>query len=293
MVTVCLADTVSLIIASFACAAGNLAEGAEGIMTFILLIILFPVIYIFVRPYFSKYRQLFEYLHSGWRSLLFLICFIYLLLTFAAAYPEPLADRTECFVLYALLSVTCLSLYALFLMLLLQKKKFYDMNIQLKEEQRWHNIAYVDILTGLKNRAAYMEYTNSMERELDARNVFIIMIDLDEFKRINDTFGHYVGDQTLKKIAEYLLAVFDRKEFEIFRIGGDEFVIVAVGIGQEELNNKMTELRSVVDASSLNCSFSFGIADVKTMQNNAMEDAWIRADRAMYKEKKEKKNGSV
>ena len=85
------------------------------------------------------------------------------------------------------------------------------------------NLAHHDLLTGLGNRVAleqYLKKTNNMEQSLS-----FLYLDLDGFKQINDTHGHQTGDLVLKEVANRLKES-TRKEDSIFRLGGDEFLIV-------------------------------------------------------------------
>ncbi len=75
---------------------------------------------------------------------------------------------------------------------LFQKKKLYDLNRQLTDSFHWHKIAYVDGLTGLRNRMAYIERINELARiRSDDNSIFAVMMDIDNFKQINDNFGHH------------------------------------------------------------------------------------------------------
>ena len=75
-----------------------------------------------------------------------------------------------------------------------------------------------DSLTGVYNRAGY----DVVKQSLDLKSTAVLIIDADNFKKINDMYGHLVGDQVLKKIEDALRAAF-RSEDYICRVGGDEF----------------------------------------------------------------------
>lgn len=97
---------------------------------------------------------------------------------------------------------------------------FRDITIEKElENQIWRN-ANVDALTGLSNRYAFQRHLKQLD---PSRPVSIFYIDLDDFKKINDTYGHKVGDEALKIMAKSLKAVFGQ-DFP-GRIGGDEFVV--------------------------------------------------------------------
>ena len=120
-------------------------------------------------------------------------------------------------------------------------------------------IAYLDELTGLQNRRKLHE-TISREIARNDRNnlsTCIGIIDLDGFKKINDSFGHQVGDSVLLEVTRRLNSSL-RKEDSIFRIGGDEFVILLVDIDSDlkiktTLNRVLKDLQAPfeLDNSSL------------------------------------------
>lgn len=145
---------------------------------------------------------------------------------------------------------------------------------------------YCDPLTGLYNRRQFEEY---MRMKINAyrgkRQLFLLMLDLNEFKGINDRFGHATGDQALMETASILRrCCADKKDF-LARIGGDEFVI----IGEQQHEAEVEDFRRVVEASSGTeapyiLSFSLGHA---VYRRGETSDEWFsRADEAMYASKK-------
>lgn len=92
----------------------------------------------------------------------------------------------------------------------------------------WHKIAYVDGLTGCANRTAYIEKLNDLERSsLMDHSICVLVFDIDNFKKVNDTKGHMAGDIILKQAAEILMNLFQSEATSVFRIGGDEFAVLA------------------------------------------------------------------
>ena len=288
-VTFCFVDTVTIIIGFFSRSVGIFGGTATGIAGCILSFILFTVIYIKSRPYFSRYRALLDSVQDGWGTSMVATILIYFLLVFSAAFPKPLIERPEYLAVYSVQSITVLSFYVVFIMSLFQKKRLYDLNKQQKNEKKWHKIAYVDALTNLNNRMSYIERIDKMER-VSAENKLIhaIMIDLDNFKQINDNLGHHIGDLTLQKAADFLRNIFPENGFEMYRIGGDEFAVIANGISKETIAEKISNI--VNFNPDIGCAFSAGYSQVNPTENNAMENAFIRADRAIYEAKKTKKH---
>ncbi len=290
-VTFCFLDTVTLVF-TFLTRATEISFGVgAGIAAYAVLCVLMLIIYIKGRPYFKKYRELIEEVKDGWGGMAISTLLIYILLIFTASYPTPMRERPEYIMPFVMLSVTLLSFYYVFISTLLQKRKLYELNIKLQREKLWHDMAYIDALTGMKNRMAYIERINQLERQKKQNDrIFAIMMDLDNFKNINDTLGHHTGDTTLKKAAQYLAEVFSEGDYEIFRIGGDEFAVIAVGVTEETVMEKLTQINENEIGSNTVFSFSVGCSEVQPEQNNSLENAFIRADSAMYKVKSHKKS---
>ncbi len=117
--------------------------------------------------------------------------------------------------------------------------------------------------------------------------ILAVMLDVDNFKNINDTFGHHTGDKILKQAAHRIASVFDGEHYETFRIGGDEFAVIAADVTVEDLESRLAQLE--VQREGLACSFSYGYARIDLAENNSMENAFMRADSNMYLQKKAKK----
>lgn len=159
------------------------------------------------------------------------------------------------------------------------------------ERHVWKN-ANQDMLTGLYNRHAL----NNFAKKQQSAPLHLIYIDLDNFKSVNDTFGHKAGDDILKKIAEMLKNVF-REDF-IARLGGDEFLVcVSRDASVEELEAQADILQKDVNSwlketdNYKQVSLSFGIRpDIG--ERPAIEQMIREADSAMYSAKKAGKGRS-
>ncbi len=112
-----------------------------------------------------------------------------------------------------------------------------DITLERSIIQHNEHIANTDFLTGLNNRRNLMEYLENIYTHDD---VILIMMDLDNFKNVNDTFGHEAGDRALVKTAETLRECFP-EEF-ISRMGGDEFLVVAGGRTLDEIKEDTANL---------------------------------------------------
>ncbi|PTM46464.1 bifunctional diguanylate cyclase/phosphodiesterase [Phreatobacter oligotrophus] len=161
--------------------------------------------------------------------------------------------------------------------------------------ERIHHAAHHDALTGLNNRAALKSYVG--EALLSDQSFSILMIDLDRFKAVNDTYGHAVGDEILRQVAERMRrCVLD--EDIVARLGGDEFAIIHRSLPQVPMatiamGHRLLEAVSepyMVEDRQLLVGASIGIAMAPT--HGASADELMRnADAALYKAKADGRNG--
>nr|WP_249317179.1 sensor domain-containing diguanylate cyclase [Bacillus sp. FJAT-50079] len=173
---------------------------------------------------------------------------------------------------------------------------FQDVTEQKRHEQQLEYFAYHDPLTGLKNRRVFTEIvTESMEAaKNNLEKIAMMYIDIDEFKSINDTYGHDVGDQLLQQFAERLKSSV-RKEDVLCRVGGDEFLVLLKDISKEKEIVDIAERMLLVfqeaykiDDFSLHVTSSIGIT---IFQDDGLDyQSFIyRADQALY-QAKERRN---
>jgi len=174
---------------------------------------------------------------------------------------------------------------------------FSDVTHQRKDAQKQAYLATHDPLTGLSNR---LLLNDRLEHAINHANRFdkciaIVFCDLDNFKPINDTYGHAIGDEILKQIADLFRRIL-RKEDTICRFGGDEFVILLEEIRSfEHLNRILKKIQSITDetfvvgGNRLKVGMSIGTATYPTDGNDTQE-LLRRADEAMYRAKKKGKN---
>lgn len=159
-----------------------------------------------------------------------------------------------------------------------------------------------DSLTQLYNRSALM---NMMEREIsrsrrDQSSIGIVMIDIDYFKTINDTYGHLVGDEVLIKLAEQMKQC-TRQYDTIGRYGGEEFIIVLPQCAEAEVRCVAERLRQTVckqpydtKEGPVNVSISLGATWIKPSEQECAELNLIRiADRALYSAKNQGRNRTI
>lgn len=144
-----------------------------------------------------------------------------------------------------------------------------------------------DEITGLPQRAHFMSLLRHELKQRTRREVTIVFIDLDGMKRVNDTYGHAQGDEILRTLATCGRKMLRHGDV-LARIGGDEFALLLVGVGQAEAEAAAARLRTCFEAKTkaLRTSFSAGVASADP--DESADDLLLRADAAMYREKRER-----
>ena len=142
-----------------------------------------------------------------------------------------------------------------------------------------------DELTGAYNRAGY----DLLLTNIDLETTYMMLLDVDNFKKINDTYGHEVGDKVLVKLVNILKGVF-RGDDCVCRIGGDEFVVFAVrssGMQKRQIESKIEQINTQLEDTSDGLppvSISVGIMNGKDASDTTT--LFEKTDEAMYESKK-------
>lgn len=158
-------------------------------------------------------------------------------------------------------------------------------------------LAFFDQLTGLPNR--FSLYREFLSRAEDPETSFaVLFFDLDGFKRINDLYGHNSGDEMLRQVGERLTGSLLHTGSQLYRIGGDEFVLLSPATGREELTGQIEEVMGaiqkvfVLDKVKTTISTSIGVSFYPA-NAGTLDDLLQYADTAMYAAKKNGKNTYV
>lgn len=167
-----------------------------------------------------------------------------------------------------------------------------------KQGMKLHELANFDELSGLKNRSNIVSSIRSKLEMLNQDDQFsLVMIDLDHFKTINDTYGHALGDKVLQTFGSYC-STLDQHTNLIGRMGGEEFLIGFNGNQPDEVYQLIDELRiktenmpSVISAPGLKVSLSAGICH--SHGSHRFRDILKVADDVMYKAKRKGRNQIV
>lgn len=174
-----------------------------------------------------------------------------------------------------------------------------------KENIRLKKLVYLDYLTRVYNRQGLIEIGNKYFysfktskkikhlRKNEIKFLSIIFLDIDDFKKINDTYGHDRGDKVLKSFAFFLLNNF-RKTDIIGRWGGEEFVILLINTPRAIAKRLAEKTRKKIENnlySGLKLTASFGVLTAK--REKSLKELINKADKLMYLAKKTGKNRVV
>ncbi|MEW6672771.1 MAG: diguanylate cyclase [Thermodesulfobacteriota bacterium] len=170
----------------------------------------------------------------------------------------------------------------------------------LKLEERILQLANTDALTGVLNRRAFMHrMEEELHRAVRRKEPFsLIMVDVDHFKKTNDTYGHQVGDLVLKKFANILVASIRPYDLTA-RYGGEEFVLCLPATNGLQAGSVAERIRGNVaaeaikladDSTSFWITASFGVATYSLGADEPVDAIIKRADDALYKAKQEGRN---
>lgn len=159
----------------------------------------------------------------------------------------------------------------------------YDETVQVRALRRLEYLAYYDKKTKFSNRNAYTAFLNTFKT---GDNVGVIFIDVNELKTVNDRYGHDTGNFLIDLVCDRIYHVFNDIE-RIFRIGGDEFVIVLLDIDQTCCENKARFLQEQMSNSDI-ANLPAVLASVGwswASQTDSLKELVHEADVSMYQEK--------
>ncbi len=153
-----------------------------------------------------------------------------------------------------------------------------------------------DALTGVNNRRQFDKYLELRTRSLeDGMELFAIFIDVDEFKHINDTYGHAVGDIALQQVADILKRVCGGRNDFLARIGGDEFAVICTRKNRQPVENTIDQIQMALSEFNMSgqapyrLSLSMGIAQYGEYGSETIDDFIASADALMYQMKQRRK----
>ena len=201
-------------------------------------------------------------------------------------------------ILYWLLKISwyevCFELGIVIFIILLIRTLIITMVRNLKfrtEAQVYQRLAKEDRLTGMKNRRAFEELMTEVEKNADSyQNLFLVFMDLNRLKNVNDTMGHHTGDEMIIAAARCIEKAFSGMG-SCFRIGGDEFcaVLPDTSLNAEQLSDRLDEELRICNClrSRYHISIARGISNLRDESGNlkTISNWKEEADLAMYTNK--------
>ena len=166
-----------------------------------------------------------------------------------------------------------------------------NIDAQKRKELEQETAATRDALTGVFNRAVFKYHVEMhMSENEELEDSTLLLLDIDNFKQINDTYGHAEGDHVIKQLSNALMKTFRRKDL-LGRFGGDEFMVFLKNVTNREVINRRIEefCAEFKKNSEYQCTCSIGIATAKK-ENFSYEEVLKKADDALYRSKKDGKN---
>lgn len=193
--------------------------------------------------------------------------------------------------------------------LLLQKKQLIESNLNLEEKvqartydlevanEELEKLSHFDFLTGLHNRRKFSEYIEYLFKQLkrNQQPYTVMMIDIDYFKKVNDNYGHEMGDHVLKRVAQILIESIRQTDF-VARLGGEEFIVVLPSTTLDgatlvaEKIRQSVERSTIIENHPLTISIGISVASEHDLKAN---DTVLRADKCLYLAKEQGRNRIV
>jgi len=166
--------------------------------------------------------------------------------------------------------------------------------------QKIESLSSTDQMTGLPSRRSFDErlYSEWKRAMRDKTEVSLLLVDVDNFKKVNDTFGHLQGDIVLQSVAKVIARVPSRPADYTARWGGEEFIVLLPSTDSkgatyiaEQLRRKIDEMTiSFSDGQDAKVTVSIGVNSHKPKKGCSVDDFLNRADKALYKAKDEGRN---
>jgi diguanylate cyclase (GGDEF)-like protein len=186
-----------------------------------------------------------------------------------------------------------------------ERKRISNVNVELESlNTMLDRLAHHDDLTGIPNRRSFFAHLTeewNRHRRFKA-SMSLVLIDVDYFKRYNDTYGHQAGDECLKQLASLMLEFTNRAGDQAARIGGEEFVLFLAGTDLAEACELGKKLRRKVEKMNIPhtgslvadyVTISAGVATTVPGENLDAEDLLKQADNALYEAKEAGRNQVV
>lgn len=160
------------------------------------------------------------------------------------------------------------------------------------EANEMNELAHRDALTGVGSKLAYDQQVKKLNEEIrqGSARFGIVMVDMNDLKRLNDTYGHERGNDAIKTTCAIICDVFQHSP--VYRFGGDEFVVIVKGRDYDQIEQRIEQFTSAARAADgqpwekVNASIGYALYQ----DDDRVEDVFRRADHQMYEQKREMKD---
>lgn len=217
----------------------------------------------------------------------FIICKI---LSWRLVAPYDIGEDAEVCI-YIFNSVITFSMLLFFSMMFLREMKCSHDSLE-QENAELEKISGMDALTGLYNRRSMDRFLK--KADVSGRVYTMIMCDIDDFKKVNDTYGHEAGDVVLKNVSQVIVSVLRETDY-VCRWGGEEILILASGTPLSIAKNVADRIRRTVERTDnvcsdtvIHCTLTIGAAE--SSEATSISDVINLADERLYRGKNSGKN---
>ncbi|MEI3570506.1 MAG: GGDEF domain-containing protein [Roseburia faecis] len=186
----------------------------------------------------------------------------------------------------------------IFVLLLIITSMLFLLRYMVHEEEKLTKKAEYDALTGIPNRFFMMDEIQKLFIENGQKDYYLAMIDIDNFKNINDTYGHNTGDDALKILAKTIILQAQKHGFKYCRWGGEEFLLLGKCRSCEIPKDILEELRSAISSNCVRTSresfrYTVTIGAGKYTSGQSAKEWLDFVDKQLYKGKRSGKNQVV
>ena len=261
----------------------------RGVLQFLATTGVIVLMHLFVyKVLVFKYKAARRFFTAGWWKII--IVLLLFMIQFINQYAFNIVDKNSAIDLLVDFLIFSVIFNGTLIIIFDSVKSVSETNKTIYENNILKDIANTDALTNLQNRLAYvrfMEERASKQTE-DAPSFVFTMLDIDNFKNINDTKGHAEGDRVLRIVGSTITEHFSKSGCSCFRIGGDEFVLLMENAQLSEAQEDLNALNQKLLKNN-GITISYGCTEVDFGNKNPFETAYKKADAIMYQNKQQQK----
>ena len=176
-----------------------------------------------------------------------------------------------------------------------------DIDAQVRQEELYVQnlskariVANIDTLTGVKNRHAYLMAEERLNEQIESQNApefAVVILDVNDLKRVNDTEGHNAGDRYIKDACKVICDTF--KHSPVFRIGGDEFAVIVQGTDYQNIDQLIVQVKEHNETAKQNGCVVIACGMSRYEGDDSVAPVFERADQNMYENKNDLKTGKT